>query len=210
LAGGPVDGCFKRTQSLTDRAWAKLTDEYKEAHPWLERGHWLCIRHFSEATINVPGSKKRKARGSDTQAREDVDPFLQDAQTHAERRRSESTAERDDRLLRDARAHNERRRSGRRPLILEEIVEDDVEDDVEVANVDDIAHAAGQLSESDRKCLRKFRADMAKLEHKTCLICEERFPTILSNECKRCKNDKKMPKKFSHQNNMDPGMKCFS
>ncbi|CAB3993600.1 Hypothetical predicted protein, partial [Paramuricea clavata] len=49
------------------------------------------------------------------------------------------------------------------------------------------------------------------LEHRQCTICKEAWPTRqnLTSElyiCYRCKRDKKSPKKFSAENDMDPGI----
>ncbi|PKK60286.1 hypothetical protein RhiirC2_793548 [Rhizophagus irregularis] len=48
---------------------------------------------------------------------------------------------------------------------------------------------------------------MNKLEHKICLMCNERFPSInlILGMCRYCYGDKNEIKKFSHANNMDPG-----
>ena len=57
--------------------------------------------------------------------------------------------------------------------------------------------------------MRDFHNDMAALQAVKCLICFERFPSISVNEigsCKRCHNDKHIPKLFSAANNMDPGI----
>src|SRR2546425_3460708 len=65
-----------------------------------------------------------------------------------------------------------------------------------------------QLSESDRKLLQKFRNEMNKLNYALCPMCNERFPSvnIINNEsCRRCDSDKNETKKFSAENNMDPG-----
>lgn len=57
LGGSGSEDCAVRTQRLTACAWAKLTDEYKRAHPWLKKEHWLCSRHFTAATVNIPRAK---------------------------------------------------------------------------------------------------------------------------------------------------------
>src|SRR5277367_6536554 len=52
-----------------------------------------------------------------------------------------------------------------------------------------------QLTESDHKLLQKFRTEMNKIEHKFCPVCDGH----------RCYNDKNEVKKFSAENNMNPG-----
>ncbi|CAG8662210.1 32286_t:CDS:2, partial [Gigaspora margarita] len=46
-----------------------------------------------------------------------------------------------------------------------------------------------------------------KFVHKLCPTCNEHFPSIklVQGECHHCYNDKNIPKKFSAENNMDPG-----
>ena len=57
--------------------------------------------------------------------------------------------------------------------------------------------------------MRHFHNDMATLQSVKCSICFEQFPSISINDigsCKRCNNDKHIPKLFSAANNMDPGI----
>ena len=63
------------------------------------------------------------------------------------------------------------------------------------------------LSEFERKLLKKFRGKVDKFEHTLCPTCNESFPSIVlvRGECRRCYSEKKSPKKFSSENNMDPG-----
>ena len=58
--------------------------------------------------------------------------------------------------------------------------------------------------------MHSFHLDQERLEHRQCTICKEAWPTRqnLASEvfiCYRCKRDKKSPKKFSAENDMDPG-----
>ncbi|RIA78710.1 hypothetical protein C1645_842546 [Glomus cerebriforme] len=64
-----------------------------------------------------------------------------------------------------------------------------------------------QLSESDHLLLQKFRTEINKLEQKLYPVCNERFTSIIlvKGMCHRCYSDKNDPKKFSAENNMDPG-----
>ncbi|CAB4004033.1 Hypothetical predicted protein, partial [Paramuricea clavata] len=53
--------------------------------------------------------------------------------------------------------------------------------------------------------------DQEHFEHRQCIMCKEAWPTQqnLASEvyiCYRCKRDKKSPKKFSAENDMDPGI----
>ncbi len=59
--------------------------------------------------------------------------------------------------------------------------------------------------------MHSFHLDQERLEHRQCTICKEAWPTRqnLTSEtytCYRCKRDKKSPKKFSAENDMDPGI----
>ena len=58
--------------------------------------------------------------------------------------------------------------------------------------------------------MHSFNLDQEHLEHRKCTICKEAWPTRqnLASEvyiCYRCKRDKKSPKKFSAENDMNPG-----
>ncbi|CAB4032530.1 ATP-dependent DNA helicase PIF1 [Paramuricea clavata] len=58
--------------------------------------------------------------------------------------------------------------------------------------------------------IHSFHLDQEHLEHRQCTMCKEAWPTRqnLASEvyiCYQCKRDKKSPKKFSAENDMDPG-----
>ncbi|RGB25378.1 hypothetical protein C1646_771810 [Rhizophagus diaphanus] len=65
---------------------------------------------------------------------------------------------------------------------------------------------AGVLGEFKRDLLKKFRNKVNKFKHSLCTTCNESFPSIviIRGECRRCHKEKQ-PKKFSKDNNMDPG-----
>ncbi len=59
--------------------------------------------------------------------------------------------------------------------------------------------------------MHSFHLDQERLEHRQCTICKEAWPTrqnlrSQTYSCYRCKRDKKSPKKFSAENDMDPGI----
>lgn len=59
--------------------------------------------------------------------------------------------------------------------------------------------------------MHSFHLDQERLEHRQCTICKEAWPTRqnLTSEvyiCYRYKRDKKLPKKFGAENDMDPGI----
>ncbi|CAG8738093.1 22149_t:CDS:1, partial [Rhizophagus irregularis] len=64
-----------------------------------------------------------------------------------------------------------------------------------------------QLPETDRKLLHNFRTKINSFINKFCPVCNERFPSIelISGQCRHCYYDKNTVKKFSADNNMDPG-----
>ena len=66
---------------------------------------------------------------------------------------------------------------------------------------------ANMLSEPERNLLKNFRNKVDKFEHNGCPTCNESFPsiTLVKGECRRCYTEKGSPKKFSTDNNMDPG-----
>ncbi|GBC10956.2 uncharacterized protein LOC114518658 [Rhizophagus irregularis DAOM 181602=DAOM 197198] len=64
-----------------------------------------------------------------------------------------------------------------------------------------------KISENDHKVLQKFCNKMDNIQYNTCPECNERISnmTLIMGECRHYHNDKKTPKKFSADNNMDPG-----
>lgn len=66
---------------------------------------------------------------------------------------------------------------------------------------------SGELTELDRDLIKKFRSKIDKIKHTLCPTCNECFPSIVlvQGECRRCNAEKNRPKKFSEENNMDPG-----
>lgn len=63
-------------------------------------------------------------------------------------------------------------------------------------------------SNPDQKLLRKFCTTINNFKNNLCTTCNERFPSIVlvGEECYRCHKEKNVPKRFSAENNMDPGM----
>jgi len=67
---------------------------------------------------------------------------------------------------------------------------------------------ASVLSKPEKVLLRKFRDKVDKLQHSLCPVCNESFPsiTLIKGECcRRCYGKKNSIKKFSSNNDMDPG-----
>lgn len=70
---------------------------------------------------------------------------------------------------------------------------------------------ATTISEEEHRVLQEFRVKMDNISYKVCGVCNERIPemTLIKNiMCRRChseKNEPDVPKKFSAENNMDPG-----
>jgi ATP-dependent DNA helicase PIF1 len=68
--------------------------------------------------------------------------------------------------------------------------------------------SAGDHHKSGRVLLKRFRDKVDKFKYSLCPVCNESFPSIVivSGECcRRCYTEKDSPKKFSAENNMDPG-----
>ncbi|CAB4410504.1 unnamed protein product [Rhizophagus irregularis] len=64
-----------------------------------------------------------------------------------------------------------------------------------------------RLPETDRKLLHNFRTKINSFINNCCSVYNERFPFIklISGQCRHCYYDKNTVKKFSADNNMDPG-----
>jgi len=67
--------------------------------------------------------------------------------------------------------------------------------------------SARNLSQTDQDLLQKFRSKVDKFKYTLCPVCNERFMsiTLIKGECRRCHAEKSSTKKFSAENNMDPG-----
>ena len=62
-----------------------------------------------------------------------------------------------------------------------------------------------------RNKMHSFHLDQERLQHQQCTTCKEAWLTweSVASEvyiCYGCKSDKKSPKKFSAENDMDPGI----
>jgi hypothetical protein len=66
--------------------------------------------------------------------------------------------------------------------------------------------ATDSIPNADQKLLRQFWNTMNNIRNNQYNTCNERFPSIvlIRDECHRCYKEKK-PKRFSDENNMDPG-----
>ena len=63
------------------------------------------------------------------------------------------------------------------------------------------------LSEFKQDLLQKFHDKIDKFKHTLCPVCNESFLSIVlvKGEYRHCYTKKTLPKKFSAENNMDPG-----
>ncbi|CAG8622461.1 21469_t:CDS:2 [Cetraspora pellucida] len=129
-----------------------------------------------------------------------------DRENKCKERGKETVKKRETRLRRD----RERKRQKRTKHALESVNEHlNHQNEVSNQNIN-IPHVEplSVLAESDQNLLQNFRAEINKLTNTLCLVCNERFPSIelIKEECCRhCYYDKNVIKKFSKENNMDPG-----
>src|SRR3989337_1278848 len=67
--------------------------------------------------------------------------------------------------------------------------------------------SATTISEDEHRILQNFRNKMNNIRYNFCPICNERIPLMIlvKEMCRRCYTEKTLPKKFSAENNMDPG-----
>ena len=75
-------------------------------------------------------------------------------------------------------------------------------------NINDQPVPTTNISEQERRILQTFRHKMNDIRYNICSECNERIPlmTLINNKmCRQCHKEKKNPKKFSSENNMDPG-----
>ncbi len=67
--------------------------------------------------------------------------------------------------------------------------------------------SSNTIGEEEHKLLQKFRKKMDDIRYNLCPICNERIPsmTLVKGMCRCCHTENSLPKKFSAENNMDPG-----
>ncbi|CAG8666363.1 30185_t:CDS:2 [Gigaspora margarita] len=89
--------------------------------------------------------------------------------------------------------------------ISETIIQENITNDSEILS-EDILNSQ-LLTDTDRKLLKDFCSEINKLRNSLCSTYNERFPSIniVIEECQRCYMEKNEVKKFSFENNMDPG-----
>jgi ATP-dependent DNA helicase PIF1 len=76
------------------------------------------------------------------------------------------------------------------------------------SDINTIPQSATTISEEEIQMLNDFRKEMDDLHYELCNVCNERIPSMpmmVEGVCKRCYKDKNEIKKFSSENNMDPG-----
>ncbi|CAG8581678.1 16756_t:CDS:2 [Gigaspora rosea] len=78
-------------------------------------------------------------------------------------------------------------------------------ENVEEINVEPLSSTT--LSELEQEMLQKFRTKIDKFQNTLCPVCNEYFPSVVlvKGMCRWCHSEKILPKKFSAENNMDPG-----
>ena len=72
-----------------------------------------------------------------------------------------------------------------------------------------MSHNFTQLCMEEAFNLLKYYFDhdtLANCAFQECLTCSESFPKLNPNSLFQCTNDKKQPKLYSHENNMNPGI----
>src|SRR5581483_11805034 len=64
------------------------------------------------------------------------------------------------------------------------------------------------IDKNEIRMLKNFRKKMENIHYKICNVCNEKIPSLILVQemmCRRCFSEKSVPKKFSAENNMDPG-----
>ncbi|CAG8641197.1 7999_t:CDS:2 [Cetraspora pellucida] len=156
-------------------------------------------------------SQPLKCKGKENETSSECRLYSEcDKLRYQEKKKQESAEERNERL---AKAHEHMRKKRRCVLEPNELANRIVTETEVPENTLNIQ----QLSESDHKLLKKFRTEINNLTHRFCPTCKECFPsiTLVMRECRRCYSEKDDIKKFSAENNMDPGdvskeLKCLT
>src|SRR4051812_27331960 len=145
-----------------------------------------------ETRLKRERERKRQKRAEETD--EVRETRLTRAREQKNRRKeTESIDERETRLEHE-REYRRTTRNSRQTQIHQETLEPN---QVGVTNI----------NEDEHRVLQKFRNKMDNIEYKLCPVCKERIPLMVFEKgmCRRCNKEKKTPKRFSEDNNMDPG-----
>jgi hypothetical protein len=162
-----------------------------------------------EARQKRDRERKRKKKAEETE--EERNARLTSVRENRMQKKSlENSAERNNRRsIENERKRNTRNRKNQnRQEIHEEIHEEIPEETQETAEETNVRPKSAQnISEDEHKMLQNFRKKMDQIEYNSCPVCNERSPSmvIVQGMCRRCYTGKLVPKKFSEENNMDPG-----
>lgn len=148
--------------------------------------------------------QQQKRAGQSGGAREEH--LASDRNRKKRRREAETTEERNTRQAQDRgrrRAIRNSRRTGQEIPGQMEIDADNSDTDEPTTHA---RPAATEISEDELRSIQNFRARMDNIQYKLCPICQERIPSmvLVNGMCRRC-NKEKGTKKFSKDNDMDPG-----
>ena len=81
------------------------------------------------------------------------------------------------------------------------------QEEAETPEEPNVSPRSQTISEEEHRKLGNFRKKMANIQYNACPVCNERIPSmsLVKGMCRRCYTEKKIPKKFSAENNMDLG-----
>lgn len=121
------------------------------------------------------------------------------------KKRSREAETPDERVTRQAqdRERTQRRRNSRQTQ------ETPRQTEISADNPDPTSHtrpAVTEIREEELRCIQNFRTKMDNIQYNLCPICQEQIPSmvLVKGMCRRC-NMEKDTKKFSKDNDMDPG-----
>ena len=157
--------------------------------------------------LDRENERKRQKRASETIEKRE-ERLRNTRERQKQRRTTETQEDRQNRLNRDNNRKSKIRKE-RTEINDETILRNQINQTANRNNVqpNERTHSACNISIEEQRTLQKFRNKIDNIENGVCPMCNERIPGMkFTNEiCKRCNSDKSTPKRFSEENNMDPG-----
>lgn len=149
-------------------------------------------------------NRKRQKKANETEEEHNA-RLTNQRERRKQRKSTETTEERSNRLEREKEIKRNMRLRNKQ---IRQEYDEERQDSAEETDDEPVRiRSAKTISVEEHRMLQKFRETMDNIRYNTCPVCNERIPlmSLVKGSCRRCHTEKKVPKKFSAANNMDPG-----